>query len=78
MQRKEDALQEVRKEVAAYNWKYFYAPIDKESLERSYEGRLERAGMTVEGLYMPDDLVPYFYGMIAPSRLEPLPLRIED
>ena len=78
VRRKENALQEVREEIAAYNWKYFYDPISDESLERSYEGRLERAGMTVEGLYLPDDMVPYFYPMIAPSRLEPLPLIIED
>ena len=75
VQRKQDALQEVRKEITAYNWKYFYDPISDESLERSYEGRLDRAGMTVEGLYLPDKLAPYFYGMIAPSRLETLPFK---
>jgi len=78
VQRKQDALQEVRKEIVAYNWKYFYDPISDESLVRSYEGSLDRAGMTVEGLYLPDKLAPYFYGMIAPSRLEPFLLRMED
>ena len=78
VRRKIDDLEKIREEIVAYNWKYFYEQIPNESLEESLSGTLERAGLTLEGVYLPDKIVPFIYPIIRDNRVYPLPLPIEN
>ena len=66
-------LDEVLKEVQAYNYRNFFFPITAEGARQSVRERMRRDLLTNEGLYVPGALAPWLAPIIQESRPEPLP-----
>jgi len=69
-------LLDMQKEVAKYNYMYFYDAISPEDLERSVTTRMKRAAISTDGLFLNSKEAPYMYPIIKDSRSDPVPNRL--
>jgi hypothetical protein len=69
-------LLDMQKEVAKYNYMYFYDAISPEDLERSVTTRMKRAAISTDGLFLNSKEAPYLYPIIKDSRSDPVPNRL--
>ena len=69
-------LLDMQKEVAKYNYMYFYDAISPDDLTRSVTTRMKRAAISTDGLFLNSKEAPYLYPIIRDSRSDPVPNRL--